>query len=67
MKKEEIKYAKFDIGTKPLYEDYVPFIEMKRRVQQELCQFKIDINDNKYREQKEFIKLNDVLMSFCGQ
>ena len=63
MRKEEIKYAKFNIGEKPLEKDYVPFVEMKRRIQQELLHLKIDIDDDKYKDQKEFIELNTVLMT----
>ena len=63
MRKEEIKYVKFNIGEKPSEKDYVPFVEMKRRIQQELFHLKIDIDDDKYKDQKEFIELNTVLMT----
>lgn len=63
MYKKEIKYAKFNIGEKPSDKDYVSFVEMKRRIQQEISRLKIDINDDQYKDQKEFIELNNILMT----
>jgi hypothetical protein len=57
-----VLYVKFNTGEHPVKDDYVPFAEMKRRVQQDLYNLHIDINDDNYRKMDNFIKLKDILI-----
>ncbi|MFA9464372.1 MAG: hypothetical protein ACERKN_08775 [Velocimicrobium sp.] len=61
--KHVVMFAKFAPGGKITEEEYVPFPEMKRSVQQDVLRLKINIYSKDYRKESNWKLLEDMLMT----